>query len=114
MQRHVALALFLLAPAMAFAQTVPEDAARDLWCGVALGVIAGEAPADLPAERRDLVARFAEGGALLIDRARTAHLENGYTEEQFADHLAALEVTATPSPDAPFSFEECLAVLETL
>jgi hypothetical protein len=113
-----AVPALLLFTASAFAQEVPEASTKDLWCGIAFGVIVSNVPADLNEQQQANVKRFADGGVMLVDRAKAAHLENGFTEETFATHLTTLtpevtaQVTTTDSTvQAAYSFEECQALL---
>ena len=82
------LALALLMPAAAaLAQELPPAAQKDLWCGLAFSIIAEEAPGDATPEQRALAERYAEGGAMLTDRARAVYLESGYGEDRLAAHI---------------------------
>jgi hypothetical protein len=115
-----AVPALLLLTAAAIGQEVPEESARDLWCGIAFGVIVSNVPADLNEQQQANVKQFADGGVMLVDRAKAAHLENGFTEETFAAHLETLtpdvtaQVTATDSSvQAAYSFEECSALLSS-
>src|SRR5690606_195218 len=85
----------------ALAQSVPEPASRDLWCGIALGVVSVELPVDATEETRAMVQRFAAGSDMLIGRAAAAHLEAGYSEERFAAHLAAEQDRVAESLSGP-------------
>lgn len=106
----------LFAAGSVFAQDVPQEAQKDLWCGLAFGIVAADAPSDATEDQKVLIKQFADGGQSLVDKARAAHLENGYTEETFAVYVETLkadvtaQVTATDKP-TPFSFEECSALL---
>jgi hypothetical protein len=106
--------LGILAPARA--QEMPETVHRDLWCGLALTLLAEDAPADATDEQRALAARFAEGGTMLTDRARAALLETGLSDdaldrrtEQMREAVADAVNRATAEP--AYSFEECAALL---
>jgi len=116
MRRLIALVPALLLPAAALAQEVPEAARKELWCGIAFGIIAAELPADASAENQALAARFAAGSATLVARATAAHLEAGYTEPGFAAYKAAQEeaVAANMSgaeADYAYSYEDCSTLL---
>jgi hypothetical protein len=112
----LALPVMLVATS-ALAQTVPEESVKDLWCGIAFGIVSASAPTDVNADQQAVIQAYADGGQMLIDRAKTVHLTNGFTEESFTTHLATLtdqvttEVNATDN-SAQFSFEDCSALLE--
>jgi hypothetical protein len=113
--------LFFLLPALflataAPAQEVAEESAKDLWCGIAFGIITAEAPTDATAEQQALIKQFSEGGVMLVDRARTAHLESGFTEESLASHIETLTADVNTQVHAAgntaqYSFEECSALI---
>jgi hypothetical protein len=115
MHRLLALPLLLLSTA-AFGQEVPDDAVRDLWCGIAFTIVSEDAPGDVTPEQQAVIDRFAEGGRQLTDRAKAIYLESGYTEQSLNAHLdtlqpeVATQVDSTEVP-APYSFEECSALL---
>ncbi|HHY51070.1 MAG TPA: hypothetical protein GYA10_15160 [Alphaproteobacteria bacterium] len=113
--------LLVLVPALllstaALAQQVPEASAKDLWCGVAFGIVSADAPADVTPEQQAIIQQFADGGRALVDKAKAVHLESGYTEESFATYMVTLtedvtrQVNATDN-SAKYSFEECSALL---
>ena len=113
--------LLILVPAVflataALAQQAPETAVRDLWCGIAFGLVAADIPADATAEQKAVVADFVAGAAMLVERATIAHLEAGYDEAAFDTHKAereahvAAQVNMTGN-EADYSFEECSALL---
>jgi hypothetical protein len=113
--------LLLLIPALllasaASAQEVAEESSKDLWCGIAFGIITAEAPADATAEQQALIQQFTDGGLMLVDRAKTVHLDSGFTEETFASHLETLTAEVNTQVHAAgntatYSFEECSALL---
>ena len=52
----------------------------------------------------------------LVDKARAAHLERGYTEESFAKRLESLTIDVTAQVNAtdnsaPYTFEACSALI---
>lgn len=107
---------FVLFATGAMAQQVPDDAVRDLWCGIAFGIVSGSAPTDVNEDQKAIIQAYADGGLLLIDRSKAVHLQNGYTEDSFAarlDSLAADVTTQVNATDnsAQYSFEECSALL---
>ena len=109
------LPALLLATAVS-AQEVAEESTKDLWCGVAFGIITAEAPADATAEQQTLIKQYTDGGLMLVDRAKTAHLSSGFTEESFATHLETLTADVNTQVHAPgntakYSFEECSALI---
>jgi hypothetical protein len=106
----------LLLSTAAISQEVAEESAKDLWCGLAFGIISAEAPTDVSAEQQALIQQYADGGLMLVDRAKTAHLASGYTEESFATHLETLTADVNTQVHAPgntakYSFEECSALI---
>lgn len=113
--------LLVLVPALllstaVLAQQVPEDSARDLWCGVAFGIVSADAPTDITVEQQAIIQQFADGGKALVEKARAVHLENGYTEESFATYMTTLTEDVTRQVNASdnsarYSFEECSALL---
>ena len=113
--------VFALVPTLLFAtaaagQEVAPESAKDLWCGIAFGVMTASAPADATAEQQVLIQQYTDGGTMLIDRAKTAHLASGFTEASFATHVETLtaEVTTqvqTAGAAATYSFEECSALI---
>jgi hypothetical protein len=113
--------VFALVPALLFAsaasgQEVAAESAKDLWCGIAFGVITAEAPADATAEQQQLIQQYTDGGTMLVDRAKTAHIASGFTEESFATHVATLTADVTTQVHASgtaaaYSFEECSALI---
>lgn len=112
MRRLAALAALLL-PTSALAQQIPEAAQMDLWCGLAFTVLAEDAPDEAPAE---LVARFAEAGKALTDRASAAYLENGFSEQALVARRETILAEARSQLDSAeladtYSFEECSALL---
>lgn len=115
MRFAVAIPLVLLAGA-ALAQDVPEETAKDLWCGIAFGIISSDAPVDVTAEQQGIIDAYRAGGDELVGRARTAHLERGFTEESFAGRVASLTIDVTAQVNAtdnsaPYTFEACSALI---
>ena len=110
-----ALCLLLASTAAALAQQVPDAAQKDLWCGLAFGIVAAEAPSDATDEQKAIIKQFADGGEMLVDRAKGGHLQNGYTEETFAAYVETLRADVTIQVNAtestPYSFEECSALI---
>jgi hypothetical protein len=116
MKRLLILLPVLLLTTAAAAQEVAEESAKDLWCGIAFGIITAEAPADATAEQQAMIQQFSEGGTMLVDRARTAHLESGFTDESFATHLETLTAEVNTQvhaagDTAAYSFEDCSALI---
>lgn len=115
MRLAAALPFVLLAGA-AHAQDVPEEVAMDLWCGIAFGIVSSDAPVDVTAEQQGIIDAYREGGVHLVDKARAAHLERGYTEESFAKRLESLTIDVTAQVNAtdnsaPYTFEACSALI---
>lgn len=120
MLRITVLVLTLvLAPAAAFAQEVPAEAQMDLWCGTAFELMTRDAPADATPEKLAAAKVYADGGALLVNRALPIYLESGYSDAALADLRADLEAAvgrvvngSTRSGEEPaFSFQDCSALI---
>lgn len=113
------LVLSLFAASAALAQEVPQQAQMDLWCGTALKLMAGEAPADAAAENLAEAKSYADGGQRLVDRAIPIYLESGYTDAALKSVLARLEAdvdraingTGNAMEDADYSFQDCSALI---
>lgn len=113
--------LLLALPVLAFAtaamaQTVPDASKKDLWCGIAFGIVSADVPPDLPDDQKAVVQQFHDGGIKLVEQAKAAHLANGYTEETFGPYYEQLTADVTTqvssSEDtAEYTFEECSALL---
>jgi len=116
-----AIPLVLLAGA-AFAQEVPEETARDLWCGIAFGIVSADAPVDVTKEQQGIIDAYRDGGVELVSRAKVAHLERGYNEDSFNKRVetlsaeiaeifnSAAQVSASKT-SAPYTFEACSALI---
>jgi hypothetical protein len=118
MKRILSATLLVLAAGStaALAQPVPEESQKDLWCGLAFTIVAEGAPTDVTEDQRLIIQQFAEGGDMLVGRAKASHLENGYSEETFAPYLETLKADVEVQVNAtdkatPYSFEECSALL---
>lgn len=111
----MAAALALASPA--FAQTAPEQAVMDLWCGIAFNSAAATLPAEATEEDKAMAASFIEGGNGLIEKSRVAHVEAGFTEEQFTTSKTELEpvvveqITTGAGDGADYTFEQCSALI---
>lgn len=115
------LAAAVLALSLVFAtavngQEVPAQSATDLWCGVAFAVVVADAPTDVTEEQKATIVQFSEGGAKLIEAAKSVHLGNGFTEDSFKTHLEGLYVSVAEEINSPtakpaHSFEECAALI---
>lgn len=114
-----ALALSLVSATASMAQEVPQQAQMDMWCGTALVLMAGEAPADAGPENLAEAGSYAEGGQRLIDRAIPIFLESGYTDAALTSLRARLEAdvdraingTGNAMEDADYSFQDCSALI---
>ena len=116
MKRLVALIPAALLATVALAQEAPEPARKDLWCGIAFGIVAAGIPADAPEEAQAEARQMADGSAMLIDRATLEHMEAGYDEAGFAAHKAEREAHVAanmvgPEPEYDYKYEECSALL---
>jgi hypothetical protein len=106
----------LLLSSVALSQEVAEESAKDLWCGLAFGIISAEAPTDVNEQQQALVKQYTDGGLMLVDRAKVAHLASGFTEETFAAHVETLSAEVNTQVHAAgntatYSFEECSALI---
>lgn len=116
MKRLLALVPAVLLTTSAFAQEAPEAAKKDLWCGIAFGILSADVPADAAEETKVMVQKFADGSVMLIERATAAHLEAGFDEASFATHKAEREAhvaanMAGPEPDYDYKYEDCTVLI---
>jgi hypothetical protein len=135
MKRLLVLIPAVLLAAPAFAQTAPDAAYKDLWCGLAFGSAAQSLPftdEELAAaqaagdkatdeqktnlEEQAMVEQFTTGGQGLVERATGAYKAAGFTDEAFATAKSDLEPKVTEQisgagDKAEFTFEECSALL---
>jgi hypothetical protein len=113
------IAALTLLPLAALAQEVPDEAQMDMWCGTAFELMTRDAPADATPEKLASAKVYADGGALLLQRALPIYLESGYTDEALAKYRGDLEDSigrvvngsARASDDAAFSFQDCSALI---
>ncbi|MEO8758564.1 MAG: hypothetical protein ABI398_12545 [Devosia sp.] len=100
----------------AFAQAVPDDVAKQLWCGTAFVTAFSSPPPGVPAEQLALAKLYIDQGNEMIDGASQKYLDTGFTEEQLTKVKADLvtEVTAAvggSGGSAKYTFEECKALM---
>ena len=100
----------------ALAQTVPDDVAKELWCGSAFVAAFSNPPPGVPSEQLALAQNYIDQGNKMIDDAGQKYLNAGFTEEQLTKTKADLvtEVTAAVSGNgssAKYSFDDCRAVM---
>ena len=100
----------------ALAQTVPDDVAKELWCGTAFVTAFANPPPGVPSEQLALAQTYIDQGNKMIDDAGQKYLNAGFTEEQLTKTKADLvtEVTAAVSGNgssAKYSFDDCRAVM---
>lgn len=112
----IVLAASVLASAPAATQELAEDTRKDMWCGLAFTLVAEGAPGDATDEQKALAARFAEGGAMLTDRARATMLENGTSDESLEAYIAEQRTEIADAVDRglrtpAYSFEDCMMLL---
>lgn len=105
-----------LAAAPALSQEMADATRMDLWCGLALTLVAEGAPGDATEEQKALAARFAEGGLMLTDRAKALLLESGFSDDQLAAQVETMGADADAAvnradTEPAYSFEECAALL---
>lgn len=112
-------AVLALLPFAALAQDVPEEAQMDMWCGTAFELMTRDAPADATPEKLAAAKVYADGGALLLQRALPIYLEAGYSDDALAEYRQDLEDSigrvvngsGRASDDAAFSFQDCSALI---
>ena len=112
MKRLLALLPAVLFSTASLAQDVPEAAKKDLWCGIAFGIIAGSVPDDATDDDKALAKQFTDGSVMLIDRATAAHMEAGYDEASFATYKAEQEAHVEanmggPEEEVDYKYEDC-------
>ena len=100
----------------ALAQTVPDDVAKELWCGSAFVAAFSNPPPGVPSEQLALAQNYIDQGNKMIDDAGQKYLNAGFTEEQLTKTKADLvtEVTAAVNGNgssAKYSFDDCRAVM---
>lgn len=117
--RHLLALLFIIAPVAAFAQEVPAEAERDLWCGTAFELMVADEPADASAEKVAAAKPYEDGARLLVQRALPIYLEAGYSDAALLAYRQKLEAGVsrvvngsgwTDGDQSP-SFEDCKALL---
>lgn len=131
MMKKLTLALALV-PALlstsAFAQTIDDTSAKELWCGTALNIYYSNPPAGVSADDLAKAKVFLAATGDMIDEATQKYLNAGFTEEQVtklkADLVAQLTVLVTgkdqtgasasapASPPPAYSFDDCTALLQ--
>jgi len=117
--RYLFALLLVLAPAAAFAQEVPAEAERDLWCGTAFELLVADQPADASPEKLAAAKPFEEGAKRLIQRALPIYLESGYSDAALLSYRARLEARVSgvvngggwSDGDQSPSYEDCKALL---
>ncbi len=113
------IAALTLLPFAAIAQEVPAEAQMDMWCGTAFELMTRDAPADATPEKLASAKVYADGGALLLQRAIPIYLESGYTDEALSKYRGDLEDSigrvvngsTRASDDTAFSFQDCSALI---
>jgi hypothetical protein len=121
MPRIIAVTVMLatLAAQPVLAQSVPDEAEMDLWCGTAFELMTRDAPADATPEKLAAAQVYADGGAFLVSRALPIYLESGYTNEtldSFRADLAeavgrAVNGTTRAGEEPAYSFQDCSALI---
>jgi hypothetical protein len=114
-----ALPLALLATTAAFAQTAPETANKDLWCGTAFAVAFNVelAPPGTSEEELAQARELTAAGQQLIIRGEAAYLAAGFTQDVIDKTRADLVsyVTGQIQSDQPdYGFDECTALVAAL
>ena len=112
----------------ALAQTVPDDVAKELWCGSAFVAAFSNPPPGVPSEQLALAQNYIDQGNKMVDEAGQKYLNAGFTEEQVTkvktDLTADLTkivtgkdesgktVSEPPAAQPPYSFNDCLTLLQ--
>jgi hypothetical protein len=119
---HKLILALALTPALftssAFAQTVPDAVATELWCGTALTVAFSNPPPDATSEQMAQAQTFIDGGNAMISEATQKYLDGGFTEEQVTKTKTDLVAEITPivsgtgdASKAKHTFDECAQLL---
>jgi hypothetical protein len=119
MKRLIAAAALtpVLLASGAFAQSVTDEVAMQLWCGTAFTIaFGGEPPEELSADELAQGKAFFDGGTQMIVVAEKAHLDAGFTQDAIDQLKADLIAEVTPvvtgeAQDAKYTFEDCMAIL---
>jgi hypothetical protein len=108
----------LLLTTGAFAQTAPDTAAEQMWCGTALTVAFASAPSDATSDQMAQAQTYIDGGNAMIATATQAYLNAGFTEEQVTkvktDLVAEVTPIVTGAADpskAKYTFDQCAGLL---
>ncbi len=108
----LALTPALMAPG-AFAQTIPDEVSKQLWCGTAMVLFFSSLPPDLTEAEKAEAAGYVEGGRALLEIAVQGHLDAGMAQADVDTLKGELEQTVIQqiqSGTATYSFDDCLAI----
>lgn len=109
-----------LAPALlttaAFAQTAPDDAVKQLWCGSAFVAAFSSPPPGVPSDQLALAQQYIDQGNGMINDAGQKYLNAGFTEEQLTKVKEDLvkevtEAVGGNGANAKFTFEDCQSIM---
>jgi hypothetical protein len=109
-----------LAPALiatgARAQTVSDDVAKELWCGVAWQVYYTGIPS-VPPDQQPMLDAYLKASSGLVDKGAQGYLDGGYTEEALTKIKADLVIEVTPvvtgkTPNGKYSQDDCGKLLD--
>lgn len=101
----------------ALAQTVPDDVAKQLWCGTAMVVAFSNPPPGVTEAQLAEAQGYVQAGTELIEIAIKGHLDAGLTQEAADKAKADIAPVVTEQVmgggevEPAYSFEDCLAIL---
>ena len=122
MLRHFALAAIgglALAGTLsgAFAQDVPADGYKSLWCGQAFLAAAGTLPPEATEQDKQTAQYFIASGTGLVEAGTAAYVAAGFTPEAATAASTALaptgneQISANNGEGAEFTFEDCSVLI---
>ncbi|MDB5506871.1 MAG: hypothetical protein JWR75_1509 [Devosia sp.] len=122
MLRHLAFAAigslaFAGTLSSAFAQDVPAEGYKSLWCGQAFLAAAGTLPAEATDQDKQTAQYFIDSGNGLIETGLAAYVTAGFTEEAAAAASTALaptvseQISANNGEGAEFTFDDCSVLI---
>lgn len=115
MYRLIPLLPALLFASAAFAQTMPDGAHKDLWCGTAFKLFLAM-PDNSAAAADPSTARFLEGADKLIERSGAAMLAAGFAQDAVdktkADLLEPVGRQVSNQEEPEFGPDECTLLID--
>jgi hypothetical protein len=114
MKRLIPVLAIALAASPAFAQTVPDAAHKDLWCGVALR-LTFTLPAAATEQQKTTLAPYIAAAVALFERGEQGLRDASFPEDQITrlkmEHLQTALAQFKAGGAGDFSAEECRALL---